>query len=486
MHGVGRSSTIAQPLISYVKDSTSDSWFCVSSTDGFTLTNLDSKYKKFIRARLLFFSVKKGRLSLNGVPLAHNRFLLNPKNGQSVCEGRICSGVLTLYNGYSYVGLFGVPHTLPLGDQVWHGKKEESLSHYPVRVLLHERPHDSQGHKEWHLYAHKGFLLLDPVTGDFKRETSNFMLKIKHKKNMLYVDGKRYSRGQLQVVPKQGCASLDDQWFHGSFMLHNTADKLMLVNHVELEEYIYGVLRTESWPGWPLEVNKVLAIACRSYALAKIKEARKTNKPYHLKNTNAHQTYQGMHNTLVHRQAVEQTKGVFLAHQGEPILAMFDSCCGSVVPAHIEDFNFKQVPYLARSYACTHCKGAKIFSWQKKLTFKQLHTSLRQKEYTPHDSLHGIAIKKKDKAGIVQEVLVKSAQGTHTISGKQFFGLMDDIKSFCFDFIPAQNGLRIKGRGYGHHLGLCQWGAREMVRNDWPCKKILQFYYPGTEFSRLG
>ena len=71
------------------------------------------------------------------------------------------------------------------------------------------------------------------------------------------------------------------------------------------------------------------------------------------------------------------------------------------------------------------------------------------------------------------------------ITGKKLYSLVPAVKSFCFFSKKNQKQIMFKGRGYGHHVGLCQWGAREMVRDGWDYRRILQFYYPNTEFKQL-
>ncbi len=63
--------------------------------------------------------------------------------------------------------------------------------------------------------------------------------------------------------------------------------------------------------------------------------------------------------------------------------------------------------------------------------------------------------------------------------------MFKEIKSFCFNIKKKSGKIIFNGRGFGHHLGLCQWGAREMVRDGWDYKQILAFYYPSTNFMRL-
>jgi stage II sporulation protein D len=107
----------------------------------------------------------------------------------------------------------------------------------------------------------------------------------------------------------------------------------------------------------------------------------------------------------------------------------------------------------------------------------KLHKKLRIKD---------VKIAKKDKAGLVRELHLKGSKDYQTISGKELYAaLKKDIKSFCYTVQRKKDVLEFNGRGYGHHLGICQWGAREMVRDGWPYKRILDFYYPGTTIMQL-
>ena len=65
------------------------------------------------------------------------------------------------------------------------------------------------------------------------------------------------------------------------------------------------------------------------------------------------------------------------------------------------------------------------------------------------------------------------------------YSLLGSVKSYHFSIHKKGKNIQVKGRGYGHHAGLCQWGAREMVRDGWKHRKILKFYYPGVGFDRL-
>ena len=99
--------------------------------------------------------------------------------------------------------------------------------------------------------------------------------------------------------------------------------------------------------------------------------------------------------------------------------------------------------------------------------------------------LSDIHVTKKDKAGLVMDVMIKNAKHTIIIPGKKLYSLMQEVKSFYFDVHKKSGKIMFTGRGFGHHIGLCQWGARYMVRDGWDYKSILRFYYPGAYFMHL-
>ncbi len=369
------------------------------------------------------------------------------------------------------------PQSVGEGNQSEQNSKQKECI---VRVLLDEASEDTS----WQLSSKQGLFAWDPRQPQQKLLCKTNTLVIKAKGNTLYLNGKKCSHDRLCIRPKEGGTIFEDRAHSGSFLVVREEARTLLINCVALEEYVFSVLRSESWPGWPLEVNKVFAIASRSYVIALVIRSRKNKHPYHIKNTNEHQTYTGTHSCSVIKAAVEQTKGIFLAYDNKPIIAMFDCCCGGIIPAYIANFNFKDAPYLARKYACKHCKRCRIYSWHAEYDvseFEQLVHDL----YRMNKKLHEVKVAKKDKAGLVQEVILKGPGITKSISGQKMYSLMKDVKSFCFGIRKRAGKIILQGRGYGHHIGLCQWGAREMVRDGWNYKRILQFYYPSTQFMKL-
>ena len=351
-----------------------------------------------------------------------------------------------------------------------------------VRVLLHKS--DNTVKRAWQFTSKNGFVV---EQSNIKKRSALYAgdtLTVRAMGTAWRVQNKKKSCAYLVIKPRNGTIAFGGREYVGSIWLMRHKGNILLINSVPLEAYVCSVLRTESWPGWPKEVNKAFAITSRTYVIATALSARKAKRPYDVKNTNEHQTYSGTHSSVSIKQAVAETRGVLLTHEGKPIVAMFDSCCGGVVPAHMQEVNFADAPYLARTYPCEHCKRCKIFSWQGSYALHELDQFLHP--YLPKQGwLKKLTVSKVDKAGVVQEVVAHGKKQTVTLDGKKLYAKLKKVKSFCFTIRHEENKIVFDGRGFGHHLGLCQWGAREMVRDGWNYKKILKFYYPGTQFMRL-
>lgn len=355
--------------------------------------------------------------------------------------------------------------------------------HYVVRVLLDEQ--EMAHHAGWALRAQDGFFLTGVNDESKKIDISHNAIHITARNGSVYVNNKKVSHKNFKIIPKSGYTDFTGDVYQGTLYVLTKGTQTYLVNAVEMEDYLVAVVSAESWPGWPLEVNKVMAIACRSYVISMIQQAQSQERLYHIKNTNAHQTYKGFKKDSPHQVAVQQTRGMFLAHNNKPIIAMFDSCCGGVIPARIKGVDFKSAPYLARTYACDHCKRCKLYRWQAKYSLNEFEATLKKGTIPRLKKLKDVAITKKDSAGLVREVSIKGST-SHTVSGKKIYSLFKNkVKSFCFTVNKKAGTLVFEGRGYGHHLGLCQWGAKEMVADGWDYKSILQFYYPGTVMMKL-
>lgn len=367
----------------------------------------------------------------------------------------------------------------------------------PIKVLLDHK--NKQEEVNWKLESESGFIILDPKKNN-KRVTRTNLLEIKLNKNRWLINGHGYESENLFIYPrpnlktssKEGHIKFENFTYDGIFSLtlKEKENIAYLVNHLDLEDYVASVIKSESWPGWPDEINKAFSICFRSYAISKVLEQRQIFKkkkkayPFDIKNSNHHQVYKGCTNTEPFKKLVEQTKGIVLTYDNQPIVAMFDISCGGILPSNLSGLDFKRAPYLSRSYPCTYCKNYPYTNWTDIISLTNFQKILDQ-EYKKIGQIKDIKVTKKDAAGVAQEILVKCSLKDLVISAKKFKNLIKNLKSLCFNLNIKNNNLVITGKGYGHLVGLCQRGAHTMVTQGWNYKDILKFYYPGTALMQL-
>ncbi|MFI5332780.1 MAG: SpoIID/LytB domain-containing protein [Candidatus Babeliales bacterium] len=453
------------------------------SKDGFIVSDPShATVTKKTPATDITITFNESGIVINGATTKRTKLRIAPISGSTVVDKEVYEGDLEIVVTDADIMLIACDME-PEPEHAEQGASNASVKPHAVRVLLDEKSCSEK--PRWYLKTQEGCTYINPADRGNSWLSDEPTIEIVVHGKVIYINGKRYHGSQLVLVPHDGLIHFNNNCYQGSFLITCHSGTAYIINALDLEDYVFSVLRTESWPGWPLEVNKVFAIACRSYAIAMIVRSKANKLPYHIKNTNAHQTYTGIHESPVLKTAVEETKGVFLAYKGKPIIAMFDGCCGGVTPSLIKDFNFSQAPYLARSYPCTYCKKCKIYNWQAIYSVHTLADVLHKGPPTIK-KIKDIKVTSKDKAGLVREVALKGSKGGSVrVPGKKIYSKLKDVKSFCFLVEKQGDDVIFTGRGYGHHLGLCQWGAREMVRQGNDHRTVLQFYYPGTNFVRF-
>lgn len=313
----------------------------------------------------------------------------------------------------------------------------------------------------------------------------NSQVTVRMQQGAMYLNQKKIDCNKLLLRTLSSSTIVcNNNEYHGDIIIIKQPNALLVINKVLLEDYIYCVLNTESWPTWTLEAHKVMAVAVRTYALFKILASKRKSLPYHIKSSNHHQTYAGTHTKTILRQAVDETKGIIMTFDRKPIEAMFDSCCGGVIPAQVHHFNHKAIPYLCREYACTYCKDFKIFNWTFNVPSQQLVAAIKQ--HVPRiKRISALTVTKRDKAGLAQQIVIYDGRLKYALTGKQFYSLFSNIKSYCYDIAKNNEHFLFTGKGYGHHIGLCQWGASKMVTLGNTFKQTLEFFYPGIKFMKI-
>ncbi|MCL4380133.1 SpoIID/LytB domain-containing protein [Candidatus Dependentiae bacterium] len=306
----------------------------------------------------------------------------------------------------------------------------------------------------------------------------------------LWLNRKKSKAQCIRCTTATSTIIVNKQLYHGELYLLRWRDSLLIINQLPLEEYTSSVLKTESWPGWPAAYLEIQAVISRTYALQKIMASKRAKLPYHIIASNTHQTYSGIPKSSIFAQAVKETEHLFLVQKiGKdgaisPITAMYDSCCGGVIPAKIAGVDFSTAPYLRRTKQCTYCSACKHYRWEVMLHEQELRSMLQ--ELAPAlRTIKAITIAKRDKAGLIQTVRISDGKKMVLVGAQDFYRAVKKIKSRAFTISNNKQHITFTGKGLGHQLGLCQWGAKGMLDQGFDIHGIFAFYYPGATLMKL-
>ena len=251
---------------------------------------------------------------------------------------------------------------------------------------------------------------------------------------------------------------LNGRGYRGSFELHSVLGKIHVVNVVNIEQYLYSVVPSEMPSSWNIEALKAQAVASRTYTYYYLLKDD-SKKIYDVDATTSFQVYRGIVSESENStSAVRATSGVIMVYNYAPILAYFHSTSGGKTADDRYVWKGEDLPYL-EGVKCTYSKESPHYEWQLKLTIEEIETALRRK-YGRVGRIKGISFKKYDDR--VYEVVITHEQGTITMSGNDFRIMVSPskLKSTYFRSEKKRSTLYISGRGWGHGVGMCQWGAK--------------------------
>lgn len=334
------------------------------------------------------------------------------------------------------------------------------------------------------------------------KKTDNFIIiqpKNKNNSNILTVDGVKY-RGSLLVT------TLLNQ------------NRLAVINQVSLEEYLYGVVPEEAVPSWPAAALEAQAVAARTYALHAMEN--KASQYYDVESDTRSQVYRGMGSEYTSTtKAVQATAGMAMLYRGKAIDALFHSDSGGYTEDSVNVWG-SNVPYLRAVNDVWGAHNASTYTWTERTTRTKLEAALRAagKDVGTLKTINLSSLQKRPMqvsdrgaSGRVKTATFVGSKKTITIEGNALMQILG-LRSTLFDFyvgkeppadidkdkIPKGHHdfgkgdpvVYIKGYGWGHGLGMSQWGAAAMAQQtnagqpDF-YKKILSHYYTGVDISRV-
>lgn len=258
--------------------------------------------------------------------------------------------------------------------------------------------------------------------------------------------------------------------------------ELLVVHPLPLETYVVGIVSSELPTKWPYEALKAQAIAARTYAVWQ--KYRRLDLPYHMESTVLDQVYHGVereHDEAL--RAVRETSGVVLAHQRRPVQAYFHASCGDHTESAKDGWG-SELPYLPGS-PCGACTAATRYRWNATIPRAKVDAA-----FTPlvGERVTGITVVERTATGRVKSLRLTGKSRKKTIAGADLRRLLgyDRVWSTMITKISLdERALVVEGKGAGHGVGMCQWGARGFAERGESHTAILERYYPGARLVRM-
>jgi stage II sporulation protein D len=268
-----------------------------------------------------------------------------------------------------------------------------------------------------------------------------------------------------------------------------TRNGLLLIGIMPMNRYLQGVVPHEMPPTWPLEALKAQSVASRTYAMWKMKNGVHINfdiRPSILDQVFRLDRYGSSHR--VHPnvvKALQQTEGMYIGGaRTSAIKAYFHSDCGGGTDSAEAIWGDGQrTTTSVQDLACSKRKS----EWSSKWPLERLKQKIMSTYFLPADlELQDVIVRNQLKSARVEFVDLMFSKGIFKrVRGEDLRRLLgyEKIKSTRFQVNKSGSSWVFSGRGFGHGVGMCQWGARSMAQSGKSFKKILAHYYPNTRLK---
>ena len=303
-------------------------------------------------------------------------------------------------------------------------------------------------------------------------------------KDGILMGGKNFNTNKVFIkVDDPGLIVIDSRKFRGDmqFIKKDNAN-LSVINYIDLEDYIKGVLYHEASHYWPKEALKAQAIVCRTFALYQMQE--NASRDYDVTSDIYSQVYGGRTSERYRtNKAVEQTKGWVLTYQDKIFPAYYHATCAG----HTEDASLIWNINVAslKGVPCDFCRDSPHFKWHTVLSQDEVKDKLINAGYKI-DKIKDMVILGRDASGRITNLRITSDKNNIDISAKDFRNIIGPniIRSTNFNINVVNHDVVFEGLGWGHGVGLCQWGAYFMAKQGYTTEQILKYYYPQADVKK--
>lgn len=311
-------------------------------------------------------------------------------------------------------------------------------------------------------------------------------VKLSLGKSGLFLDGKPLDRDVATVTGS--LLKLAGHSYRGALEVRFTTYKgkaeMLVVHPLELEMYVTGIVSSELPRGWPLGAYQAQAVAARTFAVTQ--KYRRLDLPYHMESSVLDQVYHGVEREHgLAEEAARTTRGLVLTSKRHLAQTYFHAACGGATESALEGWG-TSIDYLPGS-PCGKCltAGTNRASWHVSIKRKDLDKAFAGLAGGP---ISAVKIVARTDSKRVKKVELQSGKKRKIITGADFRRLLgwSVVWSTQIDSVTlTKTEFVVVGRGSGHGVGLCQWGAKGFAEAGASFDDILRRYYPGADLTRL-
>ncbi|MEX2180380.1 MAG: SpoIID/LytB domain-containing protein [Gemmatimonadaceae bacterium] len=292
--------------------------------------------------------------------------------------------------------------------------------------------------------------------------------------------------------------------YRGDLLVTIAEGALLVVNRVGLEDYLRGVVAAEMGPRprGDAAALEAQAVASRSFVRVRLGDSR--GRAFDVRASTADQAYGGLEaENAGANQAVQATRGLVLVHNGRVADALYSSTCGGTTAEANEIWRTPGAEYLQRvsdrmgNSDRYYCDISPRYRWTRELQGAELNESLARylAQYSAvpggqPGTARGLHVRTNTASGRVGVLDVETDRGTFPVRGNDIRYVLrapgGEMLSSTYFSVEAQHQaghlsrVTLRGQGYGHGVGMCQWGAIGRARAGQSFRTILGTYYPGT------
>ena len=322
---------------------------------------------------------------------------------------------------------------------------------------------------------------------------------------------RRELAGPLSLVAAkpETIVSVNQRRYRGNISILAADSGVRIVNRVGVEAYLRGVVPRELGVRGARDraALEAQAVAARSYAVARLGN---TSRTYDLTATTTDQVYGGVDaENAVADAAVAATDGLVLTFNGRVVSAPYHSTCGGSTAAPDEIWRSESEPYLQRvsdripGTDRYYCDIAPRFRWERSWRGDSLTAMVERylRSYAqvppgPVGEVRRVDVDGKTPSGRVAALWIETTRGRYRLRGNDIryvlrssSGELLNSTYFSPEVVSSADGrlarLTVRGLGYGHGVGMCQWGAVGRARAGQDFRTILRTYFPGTTVARV-